>query len=112
MPGGELARLHRARPCRRGAAAAAGEPVGGLDPFHRFRVPDITLALVDRGGALTVLHDHTLAARHAVRLPWTKDGRIAAHGTPGQTVTAECPAAVHGGRARVDGRRVAPEGAA
>ena len=52
------------------------------------------------------------AARHAARLPWTKDGRVAAHGAPGQTVTAERPAAVHGGRARVDGLRVAPEGAA
>ena len=114
LSGGELARLH----CARAFAAEAplllaDEPVGGLDPFHQFRVMDITRAFVGRGGgALIVLHDVALAARYANRLLWMKDGRIVAHGTPGQTLTAERLAAIYGVRACVDGLSIALEGAA
>ncbi|MCY3595966.1 MAG: ABC transporter ATP-binding protein [Rhodospirillales bacterium] len=114
LSGGELARLH----CARAFAAeapllVADEPVGGLDPFHQFRVMDITKAFVDRGGgALIVLHDVALAARYANRLLWMKDGCIVARGTPQETLSAERLAAIYGVRARVDGLRVALEGAA
>ena len=114
LSGGELARLH----CARAFAAEAplllaDEPVGGLDPLHQFRVMDITRAFVDRGGgALIVLHDVALAARYADRLLWMKDGRIVAHGTPDQTLTAERLVATYGVRACVDGLSVALEGPA
>lgn len=114
LSGGELARLH----CARAFAAEAplllaDEPVGGLDPLHQFRVMDITRAFVDRGGgALIVLHEVALAARYAHRLLWMKEGRIVAHGTPDQTLTAERLAAIYGVRARVDGLSVALEGVA
>ncbi len=114
LSGGELARLH----CARAFAAeapllVADEPVAGLDPFHQFRIMDITKAFVARGGgALIVLHDVALAVRYANHLLWMKGGRMAAHGPPDQTLTAERLATIYGVRARVNGRRVVLEGAA
>ena len=59
-----------------------------------------------------MLHDVALAARYANRLLWMKDGCIVARGTPQETLSAERLAAIYGVRARVDGLRVALEGAA
>ncbi len=113
LSGGELARMH----CARAFAAEAplliaDEPIAALDPRHQFRILDLIAAFVaGGGGALVVLHDVDLAARYASRLMWMKEGRLLADGSVEETLSAERLEAVYGVRARVEGARVALDGA-
>ncbi len=112
LSGGELARMH----CARAFAAEAplliaDEPTAALDPRHQFRILDLISDFVAQGGgALVVLHDIQLAARHASRLIWMNEGRIVADGPPAETLTVERLENVYGIRARVEGLRVEMKG--
>lgn len=115
LSGGELARVH----CARAFAAQAplliaDEPVAALDPRHQFRVMKLIRDYVSHNakkprGALVVLHDISLAARNADRLVWMKDGRVAAQGTPADTLTADRLAEIYGVKARVEGTAITVE---
>ena len=114
LSGGELARVHIAR-----ALAAqtplllADEPVAALDPQHQLRVMALIRRFVDRGGgALVVLHDIALAARHADQLIWMKDGALVAAGPPMQTLTPAMLTEVYGINASVNGWNIQIEGIA
>jgi iron complex transport system ATP-binding protein len=108
LSGGELARVHLARALAAEAPyIVADEPVASLDPRHQLRV----LALFERfvengGGALVVLHDLSLAHRHAGRIIWMAEGRIVDEGP----VTPSRIAAVYGVRAQVDANGVVIDG--
>jgi iron complex transport system ATP-binding protein len=114
LSGGELARVH----CARAFAAEAplliaDEPIAALDPRQQFRILDLIRDYVDRGGgALVVLHDIQLAARYASRMIWMKDGRVAADGSPEETLTVARMKDIYGVTARIDGPHVHIEGAA
>ena len=104
LSGGELARVHLARPlAAQTPTLFADEPVAALDPLYRHQVLRI-FAKAARGGrcVLTVVHDLALAARYADRRIWMQDGVIVADGAPGDTVTPERMRAVFGVEARVD----------
>ena len=115
LSGGELARVH----CARAFAAQAplliaDEPVAALDPRHQYRVMKLIREYVHQAegpqrGALVVLHDINLAARHADRLIWMKEGKIIADGTPSETLTADRLADVYGVRAQVNGTNIVIE---
>jgi len=115
LSGGELARVH----CARAFAAQAplliaDEPVAALDPRHQYRVMKLIQDYVHQiqgpqRGALVVLHDINLAARHADRLIWMKDGRMIANGAASDTLTADRLAEVYGVKARVNGTNIVIE---
>lgn len=111
LSGGEQARVH----CARVFAAQtplliADEPIAALDPRHQYRVMDLLAAYVAQGGgAIIVLHDIALAARHATRLVWMRDGEICADGTVADTLNAERLHEVFDMRARVDLSQNPPE---
>ncbi|TKD53290.1 ABC transporter ATP-binding protein [Sphingomonas baiyangensis] len=117
LSGGEVARVHLARALAAEAPLiVADEPVASLDPRHQHRVMTLLRGFVAAGGgALVVLHDLDLAARHADRLVWMAGGRIVADGPPAATMTSDRIAAVYGVAARVldtgAGRHVIVEGA-
>lgn len=120
LSGGELARVHCARAfAARAPLLIADEPVAALDPRHQYRVmqlirdyvdQDAGGALTQKRGALVVLHDISLAARHADRLIWMKDGKIIADGLPSQTLTSDRLADVYGVKAKINGHDVVIEG--
>ncbi len=113
LSGGELARMHCARAFAANAPLlVADEPIAALDPRHQFRILDLIKTYVDQGGgALLVLHDIDLAARHASRLIWMKDGRIVADGTVEKTLNAERLAEVYGVSATVSESGIIMQGA-
>lgn len=103
LSGGESARMHCARAFAAGAPLlVADEPVAALDPRHQLQVMGLIARYVaNGGGAMVVLHDIALAARYATQLIWMKEGRIAAAGTPEDTLTQARMADVFGVDARV-----------
>ena len=117
LSGGELARVHVARALAAEAPLiVADEPVAALDPLHQHQVMALLREAASHGaGVLVVLHDLALAARHADRLLWMREGRIVADGPAGDTLTPALIAAVYGVRARVmagqDGPDVIIDGA-
>jgi iron complex transport system ATP-binding protein len=98
LSGGELSRVHVARAIAAGAPLlVADEPIAALDPLHQFQVMALLRDHVDAGNAaLVVLHDVALAARFSDRLAWLVDGRLAADGPPGETLTETRFAEVYG----------------
>ncbi len=90
LSGGELARVHIARLLAgEHRLLLADEPIANLDP--RFQL-EILHALRkharERGGAVVVLHDLNIAARHCDRLLMMADGRRVIEGTPREVLTA------------------------
>jgi len=90
LSGGELARVHIARLLAgEHRLLLADEPIANLDP--RFQL-EILQALRSharlRGGAIVVLHDLNIAARHCDRLLLMADGRRVIEGAPRDVLTA------------------------
>ncbi len=67
------------------------EPLNSLDIYHQFEVLKTIQHVTEISGAVTVvaLHDLNLAARYANEVIILKDGRLVAHGTPADVLTAE-----------------------
>ena len=90
LSGGELARVHIARLLAgRHRLLLADEPIANLDP--RFQL-EILKALrghaSELGGAVVVLHDLNIAARHCDRLLLLAEGQVVSVGTPREVLTA------------------------
>lgn len=105
LSGGELARVHCARAfAGQTPLIVADEPTAALDPRHQLMIMDLFQNYVtEGGGALVVLHDVALAARHATKLLWMKDGKIVREGTPKDTLNSEIMAEVYEVNATVIG---------
>jgi iron complex transport system ATP-binding protein len=110
LSGGEQARVHIARALAAHAPLVlADEPAAALDPLHQDRVMRLLARFAREGGAaLVVMHDPTLAARHADRLVWMAGGRIVNDGPPRATLTPDTLARVYGVRAEVIDRPDGP----
>lgn len=64
------------------------EPTAALDLRHQQLVMELARDLASRGAALVVvMHDLNLASAYADRILMLRDGRMAALGTPGETLT-------------------------
>jgi len=89
LSGGELARAMLARALVSDPdILIADEPISGLDPRHALDTLQRLRELAQRGKLVIVsLHELTLAARYATRIVAFDHGRIAADGTPGETLT-------------------------
>ncbi|RGE20166.1 ABC transporter ATP-binding protein [Leucobacter sp. wl10] len=65
------------------------EPTTYLDLAHQIEVLDLCARLHAEGRTLVVvLHDLNLAARYATDMVLFRDGMVAAHGSPGEVLTA------------------------
>jgi iron complex transport system ATP-binding protein len=119
LSGGEQARVLAARAIAQDTPVLlADEPASGLDPAHQMTMMAAfrRLASGKRRAILVSLHDLTLAARWCDRIVMLKDGRVAAEGTPDETMTAETLRGVFGITAWIDrddcGLVLAPTGLA
>jgi iron complex transport system ATP-binding protein len=72
------------------------EPIAVLDPYHQLQVMEVLRAYASAGSAaanrplvVAVLHDLALAARFCDRVLLLDGGRLAADGTPEETLTAD-----------------------
>jgi len=91
LSGGELARSMLARaPVGDPMILLADEPMEGLDPRHTLETVT-RLGALARSGKLVIasVHNLTLAARYATRIVALHQGRIAADGPPGQSLTPD-----------------------
>ncbi|MBM6593836.1 ABC transporter ATP-binding protein [Microvirga pudoricolor] len=90
LSGGERARVLLARALATQAPVLlVDEPVAALDPRHQLIVLDILRAKARSGATVVaIMHDLTLAARHADRIVLLEGGRIRAEGPP-ETVLTE-----------------------
>lgn len=78
------------------------EPVAALDLGHQQWVMERLVAFAQSGVAVVmIVHDITLAARHAHRLLALRDGRVVAHGAPEAVVTTTNLRAMFGTDARI-----------
>lgn len=119
LSGGEQARVLAARAIAQDTPVLlADEPASGLDPAHQMTMMAALRRLAaGKGRAVLVsLHDLTLAARWCDRIVMLKDGRVAAEGTPAETMTAATLRTVFGITAWIDrdarGLVLAPTGLA
>ena len=90
LSGGELARVHIARLLAgEHRLLLADEPIANLDPRFQLEILKALRAHAsERGGAIVVLHDLNIAARHCDRLLLLADGRRVIEGTPREVLTA------------------------
>ncbi|WP_406192175.1 ATP-binding cassette domain-containing protein [Kitasatospora sp. NBC_01560] len=89
LSGGQQQRVAVARAlCQRSEVILADEPVSALDPAATEQVLSLLAELAhDEGLAvLAVLHQPSLAARHADRIVGLREGRVLFDGDPGQDV--------------------------
>lgn len=71
------------------------EPTSSLDPAHQHTAMRLLRQQADAGhGVLAVLHDLNLAAAYADRVVLMRDGRVAASGSPDDTIRADTLQAV------------------
>lgn len=119
LSGGEQARVLAARAIAQDTPVLlADEPASGLDPAHQMTMmAALRRFAAGKGRAVLVsLHDLTLAARWCDRIVMLKDGRVAAEGTPAETMTAATLRTVFGITAWIDrdacGLVLAPTGLA
>jgi iron complex transport system ATP-binding protein len=89
---------------RRPQVLLLDEPTSALDLRYQLKVMDCVRALVEQHDlvALVVLHDISLAARHADRLVFLQDGALVGSGAPRDILTPELLAEVYGVDARVE----------
>lgn len=89
LSGGERARVALARVIAgQPPVILADEPTASLDPHYQLDMMALLRAEADRGRlVVAVTHDLTLAARHADRILVLAGGRIAALGSPDETLT-------------------------
>ncbi|MEU3605499.1 ATP-binding cassette domain-containing protein [Streptomyces sp. NPDC035033] len=91
LSGGQQQRVAVARAlCQRPRVLLADEPVSALDPAASEQVLALLAELAHAEGlaVLAVLHQPSLAARHADRIVGLREGRIALDGDPRQNVDA------------------------
>jgi iron complex transport system ATP-binding protein len=98
MSGGERARALLARLlAARAPLLVADEPTAGLDPDAQLLALELFREEAERGaGVLVTLHDLSLAARACDRLVVLSQGRVAAQGSPTQSLDIDVLAAVFG----------------
>lgn len=98
LSAGERARVLFARALATGAPILlADEPAAFLDPSHQLRLMELLREEARRGTAVAVtLHDLSLAARHCDEILVLDEGRLAAHGVPGDALSDEALARVFG----------------
>ena len=113
LSGGEQQRVHLARVLYQLLLARQGyneyrvlmldEPTASLDPRHQLHLLSAvhTLAHVENGAALVIVHDLNLAAGCCDRLLLLGQGRVAACGTPAQVLTPDTLRQVYGVEATV-----------
>jgi iron complex transport system ATP-binding protein len=94
LSGGERQRVHLARVLEqlgeRPGLLLLDEPTAALDLKHQHLVLDRARAAAGAGHAVVVvLHDLTLAARHADRIALLDRGRLVAHGGPAEVLLPE-----------------------
>lgn len=80
------------------------EPVQQLDLLHQVEVMEFARSYARRGGtaAVVVLHDLALAARYCDTIAILHRGRVARHGTPDETLTADVIREVWGVHASIE----------
>ena len=90
LSGGELARVHIARLLAgQHRLLLADEPIANLDPRFQMEILQaLRVHAQERGGAIVVLHDLNIAARHCDRLLMLAGGRVVSTGTPRTVLTA------------------------
>lgn len=103
LSGGERQRVLLARAlAQQPTLLLADEPTNHLDIHAQLHTLGLLRSLADEGlGVLAVLHDLTLAARYADRVVVLDGGRVAASGTPTETLTGPLIGRVYGVRADV-----------
>ncbi|MDB5687297.1 MAG: transporter [Rhizorhabdus sp.] len=75
----------------------ADEPLASLDPAHQLDVLDrLRYVALAGAGVIVVLHDLNQAARVADDILMLRDGRVVAHGTAAEMLTAERIAETYG----------------
>jgi len=91
LSGGERARISLARVLAQDTPVLLlDEPTASLDIGHQEDVLRVARRLAERGRAVVaVLHDLSLAAAYADELAMLHHGRLVAHGTPAEVLTAE-----------------------
>ena len=91
LSGGERARALLARALSSEAKIIlADEPFAQLDPSHQLHAMEVLKAASQAGAlVIVVLHDLSIAARHASRVVLLSEGRIAADGPPATTLVSE-----------------------
>ena len=90
LSGGEQSRVSLARVLvQETPILLLDEPTANLDLRHQEGVMTLARRIANRGGAVVVVaHDLNLAAAHADRVAMLVNGRLAAVGTPWDTLTA------------------------
>ena len=98
LSGGEAARTLLARSLAQDTGVVLlDEPTAALDIRHQELVMSTTRWLADGGKAvLVILHDLNQAAAHGDRIAVLDRGRLAALGTPVETLTAPLLSAIYG----------------
>jgi iron complex transport system ATP-binding protein len=96
LSGGEWQRVRVARAlAQEPEALLLDEPTVALDVRHEMEVFELVRTLVDGGlGALVVTHHLNLAARYADAMVLLDQGRVVAHGTPGEVLQEPVVSAV------------------
>jgi len=91
LSGGERARISLARVLAQDTAVLLlDEPTASLDIGHQEDVLRVARRLASRGRAVVaVLHDLSLAAAYADDLAMLHHGRLVAHGSPAEVLTAD-----------------------
>jgi iron complex transport system ATP-binding protein len=91
LSGGEKARVALARVlAQRASVLLLDEPTAALDLRHQEDVLRLARTQAAEGDAVVVvLHDLNLAAAYSDEITLLRHGRVAAHGTPAEVLTAE-----------------------
>jgi iron complex transport system ATP-binding protein len=91
LSGGERARALLARALSSEAKIIlADEPFAQLDPSHQLHAMEVLKAASEAGAlVIVVLHDLSIAARHATRVLLLSEGHVSADGEPAATLSSE-----------------------